>query len=173
MTILAISRNRSPPRVIPQRAVVTAYGTALFLSAALLFGLQPMFAKMVLPRLGGSASVWSVAMVFFQTMLLAGYLYAHLLTRYLRFGLAATIHFSVLAATFLALPIAIAANFGRPPADGQASGSLACSCVGRRAVLRGRRQRAVLEAWFVRRGARKPKTPIFSMAPRTSARSPR
>ena len=41
-----------------------------------------MFTKMVLPRLGGSPSVWSVAMVFFQTMLLAGYAYAHLLTRY-------------------------------------------------------------------------------------------
>ena len=51
------------------------------MSAALLFAVQPMFTKMVLPRLGGAPSVWSVAMVFFQAALLAGYAYAHLLTR--------------------------------------------------------------------------------------------
>ena len=56
---------------------------AIFLSAALLFAVQPMFTKMVLPRLGGAPQVWSVAMVFFQAALLAGYGYAHLLTRYL------------------------------------------------------------------------------------------
>src|SRR5574341_594853 len=52
---------------------------AIFLSAALLFAVQPMFTKMVLPRLGGAPQVWSVAMVFFQAALLAGYGYAHLL----------------------------------------------------------------------------------------------
>jgi len=45
---------------------------AIFLSAALLFAVQPMFTKMVLPRLGGAPQVWSVAMVFFQAALLAG-----------------------------------------------------------------------------------------------------
>ena len=49
-----------------------------------MFAVQPMFTKMVLPRLGGSPSVWSVAMVFFQAVLLAGYAYAHLLTRFRR-----------------------------------------------------------------------------------------
>src|ERR1700689_2392076 len=55
---------------------------SIFLSAALLFAVEPMFTKMILPRLGGAPSVWSVAMVFFQSALLAGYAYAHLLTRY-------------------------------------------------------------------------------------------
>src|SRR6266436_8317924 len=55
---------------------------AIFASATLLFVVQPLFTKMVLPQLGGAASVWSTAMVFFQTMLLAGYAYAHLLTRF-------------------------------------------------------------------------------------------
>src|SRR5260370_21195106 len=45
------------------------YPAALFLSALLLFAVQPMFAKMVLPRIGGAAAVWSVAMVFFQAAL--------------------------------------------------------------------------------------------------------
>ena len=48
------------------------YPVALFLSALLLFAVQPMFAKMVLPRIGGAAAVWSVAMVFFQAALLLG-----------------------------------------------------------------------------------------------------
>ncbi len=43
--------------------------------------MQPLFAKMVLPQLGGTPAVWSVAMVFFQAMLLAGYAYAHVLTQ--------------------------------------------------------------------------------------------
>src|SRR5262249_5717652 len=59
--------------------ILGVYTVAVFLSASLLFGVQPMFARMVLPRLGGSPSVWSVAMVFFQSMLLAGYAYAHIL----------------------------------------------------------------------------------------------
>ena len=57
------------------------YAATLFVSALLLFSIQPMFAKMVLPKLGGAPAVWSVAMVFFQTALLAGYAYAHLLNR--------------------------------------------------------------------------------------------
>ena len=53
------------------------YTAAIFVSALLLFSVQPLFTKMVLPRLGGSPAVWSVAMVFFQSLLLAGYAYAH------------------------------------------------------------------------------------------------
>ena len=61
--------------------MLAIYTAAVFLSALLLFGVQPMFTRMVLPQLGGSPSVWSVAMVFFQSMLLAGYAYAHWLAR--------------------------------------------------------------------------------------------
>ena len=60
--------------------LLRVYAAAIFLSAALLFAVQPMFTKMVLPYLGGAPAVWSVAMVVFQACLLAGYGYAHLLT---------------------------------------------------------------------------------------------
>src|SRR4051812_16570612 len=63
----------APSVRFPAPALLPVYGAAIFLSAALLFAVQPMFTKMVLPRLGGSPSVWSVAMVFFQAMLLGGY----------------------------------------------------------------------------------------------------
>jgi len=85
--------------------ILAGFIVAIFVSAALLFAVQPMFTKMVLPRLGGSASVWSVAMVFFQAMLLAGYAYAHLLARFSgRFGV--FIHLAIMSLALLWLPVA-------------------------------------------------------------------
>ena len=59
------------------KLLVPVFSLTLFLSAFLLFGVQPLFSKMVLPYLGGSPMVWNTAMVFFQAMLLAGYGYAY------------------------------------------------------------------------------------------------
>ena len=53
------------------------YAGTVFLSAFLLFQIQPIVAKMILPWFGGSSAVWSTCMLFFQVMLLLGYLYAH------------------------------------------------------------------------------------------------
>ena len=86
-----------------------------FLSALLLFSVQPMFAKMVLPVLGGAPSVWAVAMLFFQAALLAGYCYAHFLIRHLPAATTGFIHLAVSAAAFVVLPIALPADFGEPP----------------------------------------------------------
>ena len=104
------------PRVL--RAAPALYGATLFVSALLLFAVQPMFTKMVLPRLGGAPAVWSVAMVFFQAALLAGYAYAHLLARFLSPGRAAIGHLVLLAVAAAMLPLSIATGFGHPPADG-------------------------------------------------------
>jgi len=60
------------PSASRNRLVLIVYTAAIFVSALLLFSVQPLFTKMVLPRLGGSPAVWSVAMVFFQSLLLAG-----------------------------------------------------------------------------------------------------
>src|SRR6202163_2907649 len=98
-------------------ALLATFIAAIFLSAALLFQIEPMFTKMVLPRLGGSPSVWSVAMVFFQTMLLAGYAYAHLLTRYAPGPMSILIHLVVMASAALALPLTM--GTGRPPAEAE------------------------------------------------------
>src|SRR3954454_20744309 len=92
------------------------FAATLFASALLLFAVQPMFTKMVLPMLGGAPSVWSVAMVFFQSALLIGYAYAHLLPRTLSVGQGALVHLGVLAAAALTLPIGIAQGFAAPPA---------------------------------------------------------
>ena len=101
--------------------LLRVFAGAIFLSAALLFAVQPMFTKMVLPRLGGTPSVWSVAMVFFQAVLLAGYAYAHALTKYFPGKRSITIHLVVMAVACLFLPLSIATWWGRPPADATAA----------------------------------------------------
>ncbi len=103
-----------------QSLTLVIFAATLFTSALLLFSVQPLFTKMVLPKLGGSPSVWSVAMVFFQGVLLAGYGYAHVLTRYTRPKIALIIHACTLLIAFVALPIAISTGWGRPPESGQA-----------------------------------------------------
>src|SRR3990170_649127 len=96
------------------------FGAAIFLSAALLFAVQPMFTKMVLPTLGGSPQVWSVAMVFFQAALLAGYAYAHLITRHLTGRQSVITHLVVMAIATFWLPLAMVMGWGGPPAQGEA-----------------------------------------------------
>jgi hypothetical protein len=103
-----------------RRLTAPVYAVTLFVSALLLFIVQPMFAKMTLPKLGGAPTVWSVAMVFFQGALLAGYAYAHILIRFTSFGVGALIHLGVLAAASLVLPIGIASGFEMPPSTGVA-----------------------------------------------------
>lgn len=101
------------------RPLVAIFGTTLFLSAFLIFSVQPMTAKLLLPYLGGSPSVWNTAMVFFQAMLLAGYGYAHLIARYLPLSIQIGIHLAILGACAFFLPIALPPDVA-PPVDGQA-----------------------------------------------------
>ena len=65
-------------------ALVPLLSATLFLNATLLFSVQPMFGKMILPLLGGTPTVWNTAMLFYQVALLLGYGYAHLSSRWLR-----------------------------------------------------------------------------------------
>jgi protein-L-isoaspartate O-methyltransferase len=85
-------------------------------AAALLFLVQPMVGKMVLPRAGGSPQVWNTSLVFFQIALLLGYLYAHLSVRWLGVRTQALVHIAVLALPPLVLPIAL--STGAPSVGG-------------------------------------------------------
>src|SRR6186997_969797 len=104
----------------PYNLLLAFFFTAILLSAALLFAVQPMFTKMVLPRLGGAAAVWSVAMVFFQATLLAGYAYADLLTRFAPGQASVLIHLAVMVIACFALPLHLASGWGQPPSRGEA-----------------------------------------------------
>lgn len=81
------------------------YAATIFLSAFLLFQIQPLIAKLILPWFGGSAAVWSAALLFFQLLLLGGYLYAHCLIRFLKPRPQLWIHAALLAASLATLPI--------------------------------------------------------------------
>lgn len=99
-------------------AIITAiYSLTAFWSACLLFAVQPMVAKILLPMYGGSPAVWNVCMVFFQAVLLLGYLYAHLSLRWLGPRVQPWVHLALLLAPVLVLPIA-APEWASPPDSG-------------------------------------------------------
>src|SRR6266404_2923836 len=88
-------------------AVLLLYALTLFTGATLLFVMQPMVGKMILPLLGGTPAVWSTCMVFFQAALLGGYAYAHALTARVRPSRQVLVHLVVLALPFAVLPLAV------------------------------------------------------------------
>jgi hypothetical protein len=87
--------------------LVYIYGVAIFASAGLLFIVQPMVAKMILPFLGGSPAVWNTSLFFFQSVLLLGYLYAHLTSSWLGVRRQAVLHLVVALASLVVLPIGL------------------------------------------------------------------
>ena len=90
------------------------FAIALFTSAALLFIVQPMVAKLVLPLLGGTPAVWNTCMVFFQAMLLTGYAYAHAAPRWLGVRRQAILQVVLLALPILVLPLGLPDGWTRP-----------------------------------------------------------
>src|SRR5512139_3672253 len=81
------------------------YATTIFLSAFLLFQIQPMLAKMILPWFGGSAAVWITCVLFFQAGLLGGYIYAHWSVRYLKPKAQTFLHAALLLFSLAVLPV--------------------------------------------------------------------
>jgi hypothetical protein len=99
----------------PVRAVPAAlFAVTVIASAALVFTVEPMMARLLLPLLGGSAAVWNTSLGFFQIALLAGYIYAHLLQRLPKIGVQIIVHMTVLLAAGLYLPLHVAGVFGQP-----------------------------------------------------------
>jgi hypothetical protein len=105
----AAELDRAPP-------AAGLFAAAVFASAALVFTVEPMVAKLVLPLLGGSPAVWNTSLAFFQAALLVGYLYAHLLQGIGSLRRQALIHGAVLIAAALVLPLKISQAFGDPGA---------------------------------------------------------
>jgi hypothetical protein len=158
----AVSRSLRAGASAAQSGPLVAFAATLFLSALLLFAVQPLFARMVLPRLGGTPAVWSVAMVFFQAMLLAGYGYAHLLMRHAGLTRAITIHAIVLVAALPFLPIGIAESFAAPPESGFALWllTLFAASIGL-PFFAVSANGPLLQAWFARTGHLAARDPYF------------
>ena len=98
-------------------AATLLFAATLLVSSSLLFVVEPMFAKMVLPRLGGTPAVWNTCVVFFQAAMLAGYAYAHLTSRRLRLAQQVVLHSALMLATAFLLSVVIPDDW-IPPAEG-------------------------------------------------------
>ena len=141
------------------------YTAAIFVSALLLFSVQPLFTKMVLPRLGGSPAVWSVAMVFFQSLLLGGYAYAHFLMQLRNRTIPVAVHLVLLAVAMLTLPLSIASGWGDPPTSGYAFWLLGLFAVSIGLPFFAlAANNPLLQAWFVRTGHPNGPDPYFLYA---------
>src|SRR5512141_849816 len=95
--------------------MLALFAATTLCSAFLLFWIEPLFAKMVLPMLGGSPAVWNTCLMYFQATLLAGYLYAHVTSRYMTSRRQAILHVALLALAVVALPVGIPRGW-TPPA---------------------------------------------------------
>ncbi len=96
------------------RYAVPLFVLTTFTASALLFLVEPMFAKMVLPKLGGSPSVWNACVLFFQAALLSGYLYAHVTTRWLGARRQAVAHLVLMVTALAFLPLSLG-DGNQPP----------------------------------------------------------
>jgi SAM-dependent methyltransferase len=100
-----------PPEANSARSLRFLLPVTVFLGASLLFLLEPLFAKLILPRFGGSAAVWATCLVFFQSALLLGYWYADVVARRLTLARQSVLHIALLFLSLCFLPIAPRAIF--------------------------------------------------------------
>ncbi len=133
------------------------FALAIFVSASLVFVVQPMVTKLVLPMLGGSPSVWNTAMVFFQAALLAGYAYAHGLQRIASLKTQVMVHLGLLIVAALFLPLRISGLLGEPAPTAPIAWLLAVLTLSVGAPFAVLSATApLLQAWFARLRADKP-----------------
>jgi hypothetical protein len=164
-TVLDQPAAAAEPSAARNRLVLVVYTSAIFVSALLLFSVQPLFTKMVLPRLGGSPAVWSVAMVFFQSLLLAGYAYAHFLMQVKNRVIPVAAHLVVLLIAIATLPLSIANGWGEPPNSGYAFWLLGLFAVSIGLPFFAlAANNPLLQAWFVRTGHPAGPDPYFLYA---------
>jgi len=127
------------------------YAVTILLSAFLLFQVQPVIAKIILPWYGGSAAVWTTCLLFFQVVLLMGYLYAHLLASYLKPRIQARFHCALLLGSLLALRV-----YPNPAWKPSGTGDPALSILGLLAATVGlpyfllSTTGPLLQAWYAR-----------------------
>lgn len=134
----------------------------IFISASLLFFVQPLFAKLVLPQIGGAPAVWTTAMLFFQVVLLGGYIYAHILTKYapLRWQLPVHLAFWALALTFL--PLSVAAGWSYDPQASTTMQTLTLFALGVGVPFGMLSANApLLQAWYARSSGPSAQDPYF------------
>lgn len=128
------------------------HAATIFLSALLLFLVQPLVAKQILPWFGGAAAVWTTCLLFFQSALLAGYAYAHGVTRFLKPARQVQLHAALLAISLTLLPIVVSPSWKPPDPSAPVARILGmlCASIGLPYLLLSTTT-PLLQAWFYRR----------------------
>jgi len=142
------------------------FGVTIFVSSALLFSVQPMIAKMLLPLLGGTPAVWNTCMLFFQAVLLCGYAYALLVSRWpLKRQL--IVQLAMLALAFISLPIGLSSSWAKsvPPTEDPSLWLLLClgASVGLPFFIISSNS-PLLQKWFSRTATDSARDPYFLYA---------
>ena len=157
MAFMPASDTPASPRIAP--LVFTA---TIFLSASLLFFVQPLFAKIVLPVIGGSPAVWTTAMLFFQTVLLGGYIYAHVSARYLAVPAQVALHLGIWAMALLFLPPALPEGWQLDPTAPIALQTLGLFALGVGVPFALLSSNApLIQSWYARSGGPSADDPYF------------
>jgi hypothetical protein len=154
----AISRQRGG-------ALVLLFTATIFTSALLLFFVQPLYTRMVLPQIGGAAAVWTTAMLFFQTVLIGGYLYAHLMSRYLAVNVQIAVHIGLVILALTALPLAVPESWSYDPVEPVVTQTLWLYALGVGlpfAVLSA--NAPLIQSWYRRSGGPSAEDPYFLYA---------
>ena len=113
-----IGKKRASQKGTPGRAsLMILFSVTIFVSASLLFLVEPMFAKFILPLFGSTPAVWTGSMMFFQMALLIGYLYVHATTAWLGSRRQAVLHLAVVLLPLLVLPLAVPADEWAPSSE--------------------------------------------------------
>jgi MFS family permease len=145
--------------------MVILFTLTVFLSAGLLFAIQPMIAKSLLPVFGGGSSVWTTCMLFYQTLLLLGYLYAHILMT--RFGRRSQM---IIHSTLLVLALVVGVLFDTPQAPANASTFPVPWLILQLTLISGLPFFAIssagplIQGWFARTGHHRAHDPYFLYA---------
>ncbi len=149
--------------VSTQRLITPVIFTlTIFLSASLLFFVQPLFAKLVLPKIGGAPGVWTTAMLFFQVVLLAGYIYAHFLTRYVPARWQLPVHLVFWGLALLFLPLSVSPSWTFDPTASLAWQTLLLFAAGVGVPFAMLSANApLLQSWYARSGGPSADDPYF------------
>lgn len=144
------------------RLTVVLFSSTIFLSASLLFFVQPLFAKIVLPLIGGAPAVWTTAMLFFQTVLIVGYLYAHLSAKYLPVAAQVGVHLVLWAIALTFLPLSVQQGWRFDPTGSVATQTLLLFALGVGAPFAVLSANApLIQSWYSRSGGPSADDPYF------------
>ena len=144
---------------------MAAYGLTIFAGAFLLFQVQPLIGKYILPWFGGSPSVWTTCMLFFQVVLLAGYAYAHLISSRLKPRWQTVTHLGLTLAALSLLP-AIPSDSWKPTGAGDPTWriiALLCCTIGLPYLVLAATS-PLLQHWFTRTDSGKSPYRLYALS---------